>query len=179
VRREAFQMATELYAQNRVAMIVGGPQALTRIKDTNPALYAKTVVTGAPLGDAGVQTGGSMSLVVPTASKHPREAAKLAAFMTNNANQINFAKVVPIVPTTRGAQTNALFRQGGTDPIKKATGLVGASGRFINPGFRAPGNSDDLYKNFNDNIEAAMMGKKTAQQALNDAAAYWNANMKK
>lgn len=179
VRREAFQMATELYAQNRVAMIIGGPQALTRIKDTNPALYAKTVVTEAPLGDAGVQTGGSMSLVVPAASKHPREAAKLAAFMTNNANQINFAKVVPIVPTTRAAQTNAPFRQGGSDPIKKATGLVGASGRFINPGFRAPGNSDDLYKNFNDNIEAAMMGKKTAQQALNDAAAYWNANMKK
>lgn len=179
LRREAFQIATELYAQNRVAMIIGGPQALTRIKDTNPSLYGKTVVTGAPLGRANVQTGGSMALVVPTASKHPAEAARLAAFMTSNANQLAFAKVVPIVPTTRAAQNAAQFRQSGTDPVVRATALVGAAGRFINPGYKAPGNSDDLYKNFNDNIESAIMGKKTAQQALNDAAAYWNANMKK
>ncbi|WP_221090712.1 ABC transporter substrate-binding protein [Deinococcus aquaedulcis] len=179
VRREAFQLATELYAQNRVAMIVGGPQALTRIKDTNPGLYAKTVVTGAPVGPANVQTGGSMALVIPRASKNPEAAAKLAAFFTNNANQLAFAKVVPVVPTTLGAQSAAQFKVTSQDPIAKATGLVGASGRFINPGYKAPGNSDDLYKNFNDNIEAALLGRKSAQQALNDAAAYWNANMKK
>ena len=179
IRREAFQIATELYSQNRVALIVGGPQALTRIKDANPSLYAKTGVTSAPLGKSGVQTGGSMDLVVPTASKHPAEAAKLAAFFTSNANQMAFARVVPIVPTTRAAQSDAYFKQGGSDPVAKATSLVGSSGRFINPGFKAPGNSDDLYKNFNDNIEAALLGKKTAQQALNDSVAYWNANMKK
>ncbi|WP_407542419.1 sugar ABC transporter substrate-binding protein (plasmid) [Deinococcus radiomollis] len=178
VRREAFQIATELYAQNQVALIVGGPQALTRIKDTNPALYAKTAVTHAPLGSAGVQTGGSMDLVIPTASKHPAEAAKLAAFFTNNASQIAFAKVVPVVPTTRAAQSNAMFRAGGSDPIAKATGLVGASGRYINPGYKAPANSDALYKSLNDNVEAALLGKKTAQAALDDTVAYWNANMK-
>ena len=180
VRREAFQVATELYPQNKVAMIVGGPQALTRIKDSNPTLYAKTVVTNAPLGKARVQTGGSMGLVIPTASKHPAEAAKLAAFFTNNANQIAFAKVVPVVPTTSAAQRDPLFkRASGGDPIANATSLVGASGRYINPGFKAPGNSDDLYKNLNDNIEAALLGKKTPQAALNDSVAYWNANMKK
>ncbi|MBZ9751587.1 sugar ABC transporter substrate-binding protein [Deinococcus sp. HMF7604] len=179
VRREAFQLATELYAQNRVAMIVGGPQALTRIKDTNPSLYAKTVVTEAPVGKANVQTGGSMGLVVPKASKNPQAAAKLAAFFTNNANQLAFAKVVPVVPTTLGAQTSVQFKVTSQDPVAKATGLVGASGRFINPGYKAPGNSDDLYKNFNDNIEAALLGKKSAQQALNDSVTYWNANMKK
>jgi putative chitobiose transport system substrate-binding protein len=179
VRKEAFQVATELYSQNKVAIIVGGPQALTRIKDSNPSLYAKTVVTGAPVGKAGVQTGGGMDLVVPTASKHPAEAAKLAAFFTNNTNQMAFAKVVPIVPTTRAAQFDPYFKQTSSDPIAKATSLVGASGRFINPGNKAPGNSDDLYKNFNDNIEAALLGKKTAQVALNDAVVYWNANSAK
>ena len=179
VRREAFQLATELYAQNRVAMIIGGPQALTRIKDTNPSLYARTVVTQAPLGKAGVQTGGSMGLVIPKASRNPQAAAKLAAFFTNNANQLAFARVVPVVPTTKGAQTSTQFKTSGSDPVARATALVGASGRLINPGYRAPGNSDDLYKNFNDNIEAALLGKKTAQQALADAATYWNANLKK
>ncbi|AWN22028.1 sugar ABC transporter substrate-binding protein [Deinococcus irradiatisoli] len=179
LRKEAFQLATELYPQNKVAMIVGGPQALNRIKDTNPSLYAKTVVTSAPLGKAKVQTGTSMGMVIPAASKHPAEAAKLAAFFTNNANQMAFAKIVPIVPTTAAAQNDPYFKKASSDPIAKATSLVGASGRYINPGFKAPGNSDDLYKNFSDNIEAALLGKKTAQAALNDSVAYWNANMKK
>ncbi|AZI43125.1 sugar ABC transporter substrate-binding protein [Deinococcus psychrotolerans] len=179
LRKEAFQLATELYAQNKVAMIVGGPQALNRIKDTNPSLYAKTVVTTAPLGKAQVQTGTSMGLVIPNASKHPAEAAKLAAFFTNNANQIAFAKIVPIVPTTAAAKNDAYFKKVSTDPIAKATSLVGASGQYINPGFKAPGNSDDLYKNFSDNIEAALLGKKTPKAALDDSVTYWNANMKK
>ena len=84
-----------------------------------------------------------------------------------------------VVPTTLGAQTSTQFKTSGNDPVAKATALVGASGRYINPGYKAPGNSDDLYKNFNDNIEAALLGKKTAQQALTDSVTYWNANMKK
>ncbi|GBF06194.1 periplasmic sugar-binding protein of sugar ABC transporter [Deinococcus aerius] len=179
LRKEAFQLATELYPQNKVAMIVGGPQALNRIKDTNPALYAKTVVTAAPLGKAGVQTGTSMGLVIPVASKHPAEAARFAAFFSNNANQVAFAKIVPIIPTTSAAQNDPYFKKASTDPIAKATSLIGASGRLINPGFKTPGNSDDLYKNFSDNIESALLGKKTAKQALDDSVAYWNANMSK
>jgi putative chitobiose transport system substrate-binding protein len=179
VRREAFQLATELYSQNKVALIVGGPQALTRIKDNNPALYAKTAVTTAPVGKSGVQTGGGMDLVVPTASKNAAAAAKLAAFFTSNASQMAFAKVVPVVPTTRAAQFDPFFKQVSADPIAKATSLVGSSGRFINPGNKAPGNSDDIYKNFNDNIEAALLGKKSAQVALTDAVTYWNANSAK
>jgi putative chitobiose transport system substrate-binding protein len=35
-----------------------------------------------------------------------------------------------------------------------------------------------VYKNFNDNIEAAFLGKKSAQKALNDAVAFWNTNAK-
>lgn len=178
LRREAFQIATELYGQGKAAMIIGGPQALTRIKDNNADLYAKVGLADAPLGRANRQTGGSMGLVVPTASKHPAEAAKFAAFVTNNANQVAFAKVVPVVPTTRAAQNDAFFKQTSTDPIAEATSMIGASGRLINPGWTAPKNSDDIYKNFNDNIEAAVLGQKSAQQALNDAVAYWNANAK-
>lgn len=178
LRREAFQLATELYAQGKLANVVGGPQALTRIKDNNKSLYEKTVVVAAPLGSAKVQTGGGMDLVIPTASKNQKEAQAFAAFVSNNVNQMAFAKIVPIVPTSKGAEKDAFFKVKSNDPIAKATGLVGAQGRFINPGFKPPKNSDDIYKNFNDNIEAAFLGQKTAEKALNDAVAYWNKNDK-
>jgi len=179
LRKEAFQLTNELYSQGKATFMVGGPQSLTRVKDSNADIYSKTKVVGAPLGKAKVQTGGAFSLVIPRASKHPKEAALFALFMSNNTNQVKFAKVVPIVPTTKGAERDpSLKATGSTDPIAIATSKVAGTGKLINPGFAAPKNTDAVYKNFNDNIEAAFLGKKTAQQALTDAVTFWNDNAK-
>ncbi|WP_027481927.1 ABC transporter substrate-binding protein [Deinococcus pimensis] len=181
LRKEAFQLSTELYAQGKLATIIGGPQALTRIRDNNKEIYGKTAVVNAPLGAGKVQPGSGMDLVIPRASKHPKEALAFAKFMTNRANQVAFAKVVPVIPTAKGAETDPFFAKakGSKDPIERATGLVGASGASIKYAIPNVGKTDDLFKNFNDNIEAAFLGRKTAQQALNDSVEFWNKNMKK
>ena len=179
LRKEAFQLTNELYSQGKATFIVGGPQSLTRVKDSNADIYSKTKVVNAPLGKAKVQSGGAFSLVIPRASKHPKEAALFAQFMSNNTNQVKFAKVVPIVPTTKGAERDASLKATGSkDPIAIATGKVAGTGKLINPGFAAPKNTDAVYKNFNDNIEAAFLSKKSAQQALSDAVTFWNENAK-
>jgi len=178
LRKEAFQLTNELFSQGKVAFIVGGPQSLNRVKDSNKDIYSKIKVTSAPLGKAKVQTGGAFSLVIPKASKHPKEAALFALFMTNNANQVKFANVVPIVPTTKAAQNDPSFKTTSQDPIELATARVAGTGKLINPGFASPKNTDVVYKAFNDNIQAAFLGKKTAKEALDAAVAFWNANAK-
>lgn len=179
LRKEAFQLTNELYSQGKVAIMIGGPQSLNRVKESNPELYKKTKVVAAPLGAAKVQTGGAMDLVIPKASTKKREAALFASFMTNRANQVKFANVVPIVSTARGSESDPNLRpKDPNDPIEVAKGMVSGSGRFINPGFKPPKNTDDIFKNFNDNIEAAFLGRKSAKQALDDAVAFWNANAK-
>jgi putative chitobiose transport system substrate-binding protein len=179
LRREAFQLNNELYSQGKSAFIVGGAQALVRVRDANKDIYAKTKITEAPLGSAGVQTGGSMSLVIPKAGKNQKEAAQFALFMTSNKYQVQFAKLAGIVPTTKGAEKDPdLKAANANDALDVATSMVAGTGRFINPGWKDPKNTDNVYKNFNDNIEAAFLGKKTAQQALNDAVAFWNENAK-
>ena len=179
LRKEAFQLNNELYSQGKSTFIIGGAQALTRVKDANKDIYAKTKVIEAPLGSAGVQTGGSMSLVIPKSGTHQKEAALFALFMTNNANQVKFSKLAGIVPTTKGAEKDPDLKAANpNDALDVATSLVAGAGRFITPGWKAPKNTDDVYKNFNDNIEAAFLGKKTAQVALNDAVTFWNANAK-
>ncbi|PYE55396.1 ABC transporter substrate-binding protein [Deinococcus yavapaiensis] len=178
LRKEAFQVTNELYSQGKVAFMVGGPQSLNRVRDSNKDIYSKTKITSAPLGKAKVQTGGAFSLVIPRASKHQKEAALFALFMTNNVNQVKFANVVPIVPTTKAAKNDPSFKTTSQDPIEIATARVAGTGGLINPGFASPKNTDVVYKNFNDNIQAAFLGRKTAQQALNDAVTFWNANAK-
>jgi putative chitobiose transport system substrate-binding protein len=179
LRKEAFQLNNEYYSQGKSAFIVGGAQALVRVRDANKDIYSKTKVTPAPLGAGGVQTGGSMSLVIPKASKNQKEAALFAMFMTSNKYQVQFAKLAGIVPTTKGAENDPDLKAANpNDALDVATALVSTTGRFITPGWNPPKNTDSVYKNFNDNIEAAFLGAKTARQALNDAVAFWNTNAK-
>jgi putative chitobiose transport system substrate-binding protein len=179
LRKEAFQLNNEYYSQGKSAFIVGGAQALVRVKDANKDIYSKTKVVPAPLGAGGVQTGGSMSLVIPKASKNQKEAALFAMFMTNNKAQVQFAKLAGIVPTTKGAESDPDLKAANpNDALDVATSLVSGTGRFITPGWNPPKNTDNVYKNFNDNIEAAFLGAKSARQALNDAVAFWNNNAK-
>lgn len=180
LRKEAFQLTNELYSQGKAAFIVGGPQSLNRVKDSNKDIYAKTKIVDAPLGAAKVQTGGAFTLVIPKASKHPKEAALFALFMTNKTNQARFADVVPIVPTSIGSSLDPILqpKAKSTDPIEIATSKVSGAGGLIKAGFTPPKNTEAVYKNFNDNIEAAFLGQKTPQQALNDAVTFWNANAK-
>jgi putative chitobiose transport system substrate-binding protein len=179
LRKEAFQLNNEYYSQGKSAFIVGGAQALVRVRDANKDIYSKTKVTQAPLGAGNVQTGGSMSLVIPKATKSPKEAALFAMFMTANKYQVQFAKLAGIVPTTKGAESDPDLKAANpNDALDVATALVSTTGRFITPGWSPPKNTDNVYKNFNDNIEAAFLGAKTARQALNDAVAFWNANAK-
>lgn len=178
LRKEAFQLSNELYSQGKAAIVVGAPTTLNRVKEANPDLYAKTRIVPAPLGKAGIQTGGAMSLVVPRASKNQSAAIRFALFVTNRTNQVKFANVVPIVSTAAGSENDPGLRAKSNDPLEIGKGMNSASGRLINPGFKPPKNTDDVYKNFNDNIEAAFLGRKSAKQALDDAVAFWNANAK-
>ncbi|PZA06285.1 MULTISPECIES: sugar ABC transporter substrate-binding protein [unclassified Meiothermus] len=178
LRKEAFQLSNELYSQGKAAIIVGAPTSLNRVKEANPDLYKKTKIASAPLGKAGIQTGGAMDLVIPKASKNQAAAARFALFMTNRANQVKFANVVPIVCTAKGCESDPGLKAKSDDPLEIGKGMNSSSGRLINPGFKPPKNTDDVYKNFNDNIEAAFLGKKSAKQALDDAVAFWNANAK-
>jgi putative chitobiose transport system substrate-binding protein len=116
--------------------------------------------------------------VIPAASDQKEAASLFARFVTSNEQQVAFAKVVPIVPTTKGAENDPAFQlTDTTDAILIAQAMVGTKGGLIRPGFKPPNNTDEIFKNFNDNIEAAFLGAKSAQEALDDAVAFWNENL--
>lgn len=177
LRKDPFQLQIQLYSQGQLSAIIGGPQALTRIKDANASIYDQTRVASAPLGAAGKETGGGMDLVVPASSRNKEAAAKFAAFMTNNANQVAFASIVAIVPTTRGAEQADVFQSDSSDPQAVATAMVGTKGSLISPGYVPPANAADIVKHLNDDVAAALLGRMTAEQALQDAVKFWNDNL--
>jgi putative chitobiose transport system substrate-binding protein len=100
----------QLYAAEKLAMVVGGPQTVTRLKDESPAILTKTGVNSAVMGPANISGEAIMNLVVSRRSKHPTEAIDFANFITNDENQLAFCHEVSIFPTTKRAAADPFFQ---------------------------------------------------------------------
>lgn len=175
--RRGFTAATELYSAGKLAMLITGPQFILRVANDNKAVYDVTKVAPYPINLAGnVIHTPLMGFSVPKGVKDKALATKLALFLTNDVNQLQFSKVTKTTfPSTVKASTDKFFKQGGNNAIdqgklvsstelKKAKDLT-----LIYP------EASKLNKIFKDNIEAAMAGQKTVQAALDEIVKAWNA----
>ncbi|GAA4009489.1 sugar ABC transporter substrate-binding protein [Deinococcus rubellus] len=177
--RRGYVGATELYSAGKLAMLITGPQFILRVANDNKAVYDLTKVAPYPINIAGnVIHTPLMGMVVPKGVKDKALAQQLALFLTNDANQLAFSKVTQTTfPSTVKASGDKYFKAGGpnaTDQgrlvsskeLKKAKDLT-----LIYP------DASKLNKVFKDNVEAAMLGQKTAKAALDDIVKAWNASL--
>ncbi len=175
--RRGFLGATERYSAGQLGILATGPQFLLRVKQDNPDVYAQTFVAPYPKGKGNVVHLPMMAVSVPKASKHTKEAVDFAAFVTNDDNQLQFAKQVVVLPSTKGAAANPLFKQGGASAEDKARKIAAAElplGRDLTVVVpQAP----DLYRLFREAVESAFYGKMTPREALNWAVKQWNARL--
>jgi putative chitobiose transport system substrate-binding protein len=112
--------ATDKYQSGQIAALTTGAQFLSRVKTNAKEVYDNTLVAPMPAHKSGKYQAGLMNLVVPTMSKHHKEAIALANFMTNDESQLEFCKIVNILPSTKKAAADPFFTQGGDDPESKA-----------------------------------------------------------
>ncbi|WP_161881508.1 ABC transporter substrate-binding protein [Deinococcus alpinitundrae] len=177
--RRGYVGATELYSAGKLAMLITGPQFILRVANDNKAVYDLTKVAPYPINIAGnVIHTPLMGMVVPKGVKDKALAQQLALFLTNDANQLAFSKVTQTTfPSTVKASGDKYFKAGGTNAtdqgrlvsskeLKKAKDLT-----LIYP------DASKLNKVFKDNVEAAMLGQKTAKAALDDIVKAWNASL--
>ena len=177
--RRGFTAATELYSAGKLAMLITGPQFILRVQNDNKAIYEATRVAPYPIDLRGnVIHTPLMGFTVPKGNRDKALATKLALFLTNDANQLQFSRVTKTTfPSTVKASTDKFFKQGGAGAVdqgklvsstllKKAQDLT-----MLYP------DASKLNKVFKDNMEAAMAGQKTAKQALDDIVKAWNASL--
>lgn len=99
----------DLYQDGKVAVISTGPNFLKRIKDVSAKAYAHTGVREGAVGALGRVHMPVMVLAVTKQSKHPREAALLAWFMTSAPAQTEFCKQAPIMPSSLASLKDPFF----------------------------------------------------------------------
>lgn len=102
--------AIQLYSTGELAMFFGGTSHARMIKDNSQDIYNNTGVAPQILGKNGKSNIAVMNIVVPKSSKVIDEALSFAKFLTNNENQVEFAKAAgAIVPSTKDSLNDDFF----------------------------------------------------------------------
>ncbi len=178
VMRRGFTAAYELYSAGKLGIIVIGPQFMPRLEKDNNAVWKLTKVAPHPLSAGQVVNASTFAYAVPKGVKDPKAAAALAAWLTNDEQQLAFSKRTGTTfPTTIKAARDPFLSSGGesvNDKARAAAAKTMRNGRDLT--VPVP-NASELNKSFKDNIEAAIYGQKTAKQALDDIVKVWNANL--
>lgn len=137
-------------------------------QNSGAANKGKWDVAAVPGG--GGNWGGSF-LAVPTQSKHPKEAAELAAFLTNADSQVAAFKAKGPLPSNLKALDNADFKAYKNPYFSDAPvgAIFGAGAKTLKPVTLGPKHQAVKERAFEPQLQAYEAGQITAQAAWDQA----------
>ncbi|CAM3473477.1 ABC transporter substrate-binding protein [Isoptericola cucumis] len=159
----------EAFKAGQVAWLPGSSYTLKELKDTAPEVYKNVEVVPAI-----ANTAPNMyleSLAVSSQSDNTPTAIAFARFVTGAENQMSFAKEASVFPSAEGSLDDPFFTEDdGTDDARvrvQAAKQVGEAQVWVPPTF-----SEASSVFLHEQIAQAVLGKKTAQEALDATVAY-------
>jgi putative chitobiose transport system substrate-binding protein len=171
----------EMYQNRRIAVLETGANMLERIRDAAPDVFAQTAVDRATTGTLGRQPIAVMFISVCSTSKHPRQAADLAWFITSPENQLEFCKIVNILPSTPESLNDPHFDFPPRDEWDTREGKLALARAYSAEGLKtgvafspAMQSWPQLRKSFEDGIKAALLDGKDVHATLAAIERDWN-----
>ncbi len=176
VLTQGHAQATQLYQSGQTAILTSGAETLSAIATNAPDIAAATQAAPQITGSTGKKNVAAMDLVIPKSTDVEAAALKFATFVTNDENQLAFAKAANVLPSTVGAMSDSYFTDVPADasPVEVARSV--SASQLEDAAVLIPAMEDVkvLQKVVYDNLQAAMLGDKTVDEAVADAAAEWD-----
>jgi putative chitobiose transport system substrate-binding protein len=173
---EGHRYAIDLYQRGDTAILASGAEFLNTIAKNAPTIAQASATAPQVTGETGKKNVAVMNLVIPKDTDVPDAALKFALFVTNDANQLAFAKAANVLPSTVKALQDPYFTSepANATPVDKARVVSAQQMQSAEVLIPAMKNVKRLQKVVYDNLQAAMLGQKNIDQAINDAAQAWN-----
>ncbi|MFN6534847.1 MAG: ABC transporter substrate-binding protein [Nostoc sp. EkiNYC01] len=168
--------AIDLYQSGETALLASGPEFLKAIANNAPKIAQASGIAPQLTGDTGKKNVAVMNIVIPRDSKQPDNAVKFALFVTNDENQLAFAKAANVLPSTIKALSDSYFKDVPANASTTEKGRVITAKQLQQAEILTPTLKDfnKLQKAVYENLQAAMLGEKTVDKAVEDAAQQWN-----
>lgn len=168
--------AIDLYQAGETAFLASGPEFIKTIANNAPKVAQASAISPQITGSTGKKNVAVMNVVIPRDSKYPDAAVRFALFLTNDVNQMAFAKAANVLPSTVKALNDDYFQQVPENASTAEKGRIISAKQLQDAEVLTPKLKDFkfLQKNVYENLQAAMLGVKTVDQALTDAAKEWD-----
>lgn len=173
--------AIELYQSGELALLASGAEFLRSIQTNAPGVAAVTSAQSPLTGSDGTANVALMTLAVPRQSQEAQAAVELALFLTNGANQSRFAREARVLPSSLEALAVVRAELEAEQPSNAAEAqirdarLLSAetlkSARVLVPA--TPG-VKRLQSIIYTQLQRAMLGQISSDQALQEAEQQWN-----
>lgn len=177
VLTQGHRRAIELYQAGEIAILSSGPEFLNAIATNAPAIADVSAAGPQITGDTQKRNVAVMNLAIPRDTDQPENALKFALFVTNPDNQLAFAQAANVLPSTINAierYKSELEKQPNVTPVEKARNVSASQLPTAEVLIPAKQDLNLLQKAIYDNLQAAMLGEKTVDRAVEDAATEWN-----
>ncbi len=175
VLTQGHRRGVELYQSGETTLLSSGAEFIDSITNNAPTIAQVSEVAPQITGVTGKKSVAVMNLVIPRNSDKSQEALKYALFVTNTENQLAFAQESNVLPSTSKAVEQYIEDLQEQDSLIEQAKKVSAT-QLKDADILIPAKKDIhiLQKTIYENLQAAMLDKKTVDQAVQDAAQEWN-----
>ena len=166
--------ALEQFMSGQTAILVSGTNFLNTIKANAPEVYKNLDIYTQLSSDTGKTDFSMMNLIIPLKSKHPKEAAEFALYLTNAENQLKFAKLAPVFPSQTEALNSEYFSQNSGDLEQKIRYLGSKSLQNSIKPISIQKNHAILNEIVDAMTQKVLLNKENTAEALNKASVEWS-----
>jgi putative chitobiose transport system substrate-binding protein len=177
---QGHRRAIELYQEGETALLSSGAEFMDTIAKNAPSIAKVSAAAPQITGETGKKNVAVMNLVIPRDTDNPDAALKFALFVTNSENQLDFAKAANVLPSTLDAlqqYRRSLSGDGKASPVEQARDISASQMQEAEVLIPTMKNLNKLQKVIYENLQAAMLGEKTVDQAVSDAAQAWDSSL--
>lgn len=177
---QGHRRAIELYQAGETALLSSGAEFMDTIAKNAPSIAKASAAAPQMTGETGKKNVAVMNIVIPRDTDNPDAALKFALFVTNSENQLAFAKAANVLPSTLEAlqqYRRSLTNDGKALPVEQARDISASQMEQAQVLIPTLKNLNKLQKAIYENLQAAMLGEKTVEQAVTDAAQEWNSSL--
>ena len=167
--------ALEKYMSGQLQYLVTGANFINMIKENAPEVYKNTKIIPQLTGDTGLYDYSLMNFIIPLKSKHPQIALDFALYFTNKTNQLDFAKMTPILPVNKEALNDDYFKSAQNIDLSAKARLISAKQlNSLQPPLTNIKNKKELNTISADYIQEILIKNAPIKQTLDKFSNDWN-----
>ena len=159
--------ALEKYMSGQTVFLQAGANFLNIIKENAPEVYKNTEISPQLTDKNGKYDFSVMNLIIPLKAKHAEEALKFAEFLTNEKNQLEFAKLTSVLPANKKALADKYFSRKDTKE-EKARCISASQINNPSPVFSETENKKNIITLINTTTGRILSEKTPAKSIVSD-----------